>query len=94
MKCTETGNCASVCDRAHCLKIECAGGQKKWDELTAYAPNAQPNKERGRTIASLHIYDRIKKCIILCVKLRDKNSALLPKGRMRNSAKLQRKRDF
>lgn len=43
MKCTET----SVCDRAHCLKIECAGGQKKWDELTAYAPNAQPNKERG-----------------------------------------------
>lgn len=45
MKCTETQNCASVCDRAHCLKIECAGGQ--WDELTAYAPNAQPNEERG-----------------------------------------------
>lgn len=21
-------------------KIECAGAQKKWDELTAYAPNA------------------------------------------------------
>lgn len=55
MKCTETQNCASVCDGAHCLKIECAGGQKKWDELTAYAPNAQPNKERGRTIASSHI---------------------------------------
>lgn len=47
MKCTETQNCASVCDRAHCLKIECAGGQKKWNELIAYAPNAQPNKERG-----------------------------------------------
>lgn len=90
MKCTETQNCASVCDRAHCLNIECAGGQKKWDELTAYAPNAQPNKERGEQ----HIYDRIKKCIILCVKLRDKNSVLLHKGRMRNSAKLQRKREF
>lgn len=47
MKCTETQNSASVCDRAHCLNIECAGGQKKWDELTAYAPNAQPNEERG-----------------------------------------------
>lgn len=47
MKCTETQNSASVCDRAHCLKIECAGGQKKWNELTAYAPNAQPNEERG-----------------------------------------------
>lgn len=54
MKCTETQNSASVCDRAHCLNIECAGGQKKWDELTAYAPNAQPNRER-RTIASSHI---------------------------------------
>lgn len=40
MKCTETQSSASVCDRAHCLKIECAGGQKKWNELTAYAPNA------------------------------------------------------
>lgn len=47
MKCTETQNCASVCDRAHCLKIECAGAQKKWNELTAHAPNAQSNKERG-----------------------------------------------
>lgn len=55
MKCTETQNSASVCDRAHCLKIECAGAQKKWDELTAYAPNALPNKERGRTMASSHI---------------------------------------
>lgn len=55
MKCTETQNSASVCDRAHCLKIECAGGQKKWNELTTYAPNAQPNKERGRTMASSHI---------------------------------------
>lgn len=69
MKCTETQNCASVCDRAHCLKIECAGGQKKWGELTAYAPNAQPNKERGRTIASLHIYDRIKKMYYLVRKI-------------------------
>lgn len=69
MKCTETQNSASVCDRAHCLKIECAGAQKKWDELTAYAPNAQPNKERGRTIASLHIYDRIKKMYYLVRKI-------------------------
>lgn len=59
MKCTETQNCASVCDRAHCLKIECAGGQKKWGELTAYAPNAQSNKERGEQ-QLVHIYDRIK----------------------------------
>lgn len=93
MKCTETQNCASVCDRAHCLKIECAGGQKKWNELIAYAPNAQPNEERGDQ-QLVHIYDKIKKCIILCVKLRDKNNALLPKGRMRNIAKLQRKREF
>lgn len=93
MKCTETQNSASVFDRAHCLNIECAGGQKKWDELTAYAPNAQPNEERGEQ-QLVHICDRIKKCIILCVKLRDKNSALLPKERMRNSAKLQRKREF
>lgn len=68
MKCTETQSCASVCDRAHCLNIECAGGQKKWDELTAYAPNAQPNKERGEQ-QLVHIYDRIKKMYYLVRKI-------------------------
>lgn len=68
MKCTETQNSASVCDRAHCLKIECAGGQKKWDELTAYAPNAQPNKERGEQ-QLVHIYDKIKKMYYLVRKI-------------------------
>lgn len=68
MKCTETQNSASVCDRAHCLKIECAGAQKKWDELTAYAPNAQPNKERGEQ-QLVHIYDRIKKMYYLVRKI-------------------------
>lgn len=68
MKCTETQNSASVCERAHCLKIECAGAQKKWDELTAYAPNAQPNKERGEQ-QLVHIYDRIKKMYYLVRKI-------------------------
>lgn len=68
MKCTETQNSASVCDRAHCLKIECADGQKKWDELTAYAPNAQPNEERGEQ-QLVHIYDRIKKMYYLVRKI-------------------------
>lgn len=68
MKCTETQNCASVCDRAHCLKIECAGGQKKWNELTAYAPNAQPNKERGEQ-QLVHICDRMKKMYYLVRKI-------------------------
>lgn len=68
MKCTETQNCASVCERAHCLKIECAGAQKKWDELTAYAPNAQPNKERGEQ-QLVYTYDRIKKMYYLVRKI-------------------------
>lgn len=68
MKCTETQNSASVCDRAHCLNIECAGAQKKWNELTAYAPNAQSNKERGEQ-QLVHIYDRIKKMYYLVRKI-------------------------